>query len=141
MPALLLSGKPIPMPEELRLIAEEWNAEVAEVPEGYLILPEYMMRIHGIRVEEEAGGWRFLREADATTWEDFLLLHMTHRIASKHGLLLELEGVRAARLLEPAPELFTTFDLYVEQVLAKEDGLVRDIKKNWIYSHRRRSVR
>lgn len=129
------------MREELRQLASEWNAELAEVPGGFLFLPEYMMRVHGIAVEEDGSGWRFWREADATTWEDFLLMHMTHRLAYKHELLLELEGSSTTRLLEPTPELFATFDHYAERVLAKEEGLVRDIKKNWIYSHRRRSIR
>ncbi|UUZ96254.1 hypothetical protein LJK87_19190 [Paenibacillus sp. P25] len=73
-------------------LVAEWNAEVERVPEGYLFLPEYMMRIHGIGIDEEDQGWRLWREAEATTWEDFLLMHMAHRLAFKHGLLLELEA-------------------------------------------------
>ncbi|UUZ85384.1 hypothetical protein LJK88_18620 [Paenibacillus sp. P26] len=138
--SLRLSGTSFDMLQEPRRLAAEWNAEVERVPEGYLFLPEYMMRIHGIGIDEEDQGWRLWREAEATTWEDFLLMHMAHRLAFKHGLLLELEAAGSTRLLEPAPERFATFDHYADQVLAKEEGLVRDIKKNWVYSHRRRSL-
>lgn len=138
---LLLPTKNLNMREELQRIAEEWNADVQQVPEGYILLPEYMMRIHGVHITEEPGGWRFGREADATTWEDFLLMHITHRLAADHGMLLEYEWKGIMRFIEPTPDVFHSFDAYAEKVLAKEEGLVRDMKKNWIYAHRTRYVR
>ncbi|MBP1156403.1 MULTISPECIES: hypothetical protein [unclassified Paenibacillus] len=138
---LFLPTKTLNMTEELQRIAEEWNAVVQQVPEGYILLPEYMMRIHGIQIAEEPGGWRFERDANATTWEDFLLMHITHRLAANYGLLLEFEWKGTMRFIEPTPHEFHTFDAYAEKVLAKEEGLVRDMKKNWIYAHRTRYVR
>ncbi|TVY09036.1 hypothetical protein [Paenibacillus cremeus] len=139
--SFFLSSSTIEMADELQRFAEEWNASVQPVPEGFLFLPDYLMRIHGIHIEQEERGWRFWREADATTWEDFLLMHLTHRLADNHGLLLEYEAQGTMRLMEPVPHQFATFDLYAERVLAKESGLVRDMKKNWIYTHRKRFVR
>ncbi|CAG7640092.1 hypothetical protein PAESOLCIP111_04101 [Paenibacillus solanacearum] len=141
MSTIFIGAKPLNMEQQLQQLAAEWNAECRRIPEGYWFLPEYMMRIHGIHIDEEANGWRFWREADATTWEDFLLMHMTHRLASQHGQLLEYEAQGTIRLIEPEPHTFSTFDLYAERVLAKESGLVRDMKKNWIYAHRTRYVR
>jgi hypothetical protein len=140
MPTIILSGASIPMHEELNEIALEWNAQVSIIPKGFLFLPENIKRIHGIHFVQDAGKWECWREADATTWEDFLLMHITHRIADKYALMLEYEFSRSTRLVESRPDLFATFDSYANQVVAKEDGLVRDIKKNWIYTHQNRNV-
>jgi hypothetical protein len=143
MPTIVLSGAEIPMEQELGELALEWNCEMRRTPEGYLFLPEYMMRIHGINFDLDVDGkrWECWRDAEATSWEDFLLMHITHYIGDKYGLLLEYEFSRSTRLVEPRIDLFTTFDTYVEQVVAKEDGVVKDIKKNWMYAHRSRNVR
>jgi hypothetical protein len=141
MTIIVLSDATIPMKDELHELALEWDAEVRLTTEGILFLPEYIKRIHGIHFVQDAGKWECWREADATTWEDFLLMHITHRIADKYALMLQYEFSRSTRLVESRPDLYATFDSYVNQVLAKEEGLVRDIKKNWIYSHQNRNVR
>ncbi|WP_284640598.1 hypothetical protein [Paenibacillus silviterrae] len=124
--------------DELQLFSEAWDLTVRRTAEGYLLQPEYLMSIHGISAEEQPAEWRFTREIDATTWEDFLLMHITHYLAGKHGLLLQYETVKGIRWTEPTPQEFATFDLYVGRVLRGHEGLVRDMKKNWIYAHRTR---
>jgi hypothetical protein len=141
MPMIVLSGAAIPMEQELGELALEWNCEVQRTTEGYLFLPEYMMRIHGINFDLDGKQWKCWRDAEATSWEDFLLMHITHRIGDKYGLLLQYEFSRSTRLVESRIDLFATFDTYVEQVLAKENDIVKDIKKNWMYAHRSRNVR
>jgi hypothetical protein len=140
MPTIVISGASIPMHDELQKLALQWNAEVRQTPEGFVFLPEYIKRIHGIFFVESTGKWECWRDAAATTWEDFLLMHITHRIADKYALMLQYEFSRSTRLVESRPDLYATFDSYADQVLAKEEGLVRDIKKNWIYAHQNRNV-
>ncbi|WP_248929624.1 hypothetical protein [Paenibacillus hamazuiensis] len=141
MSNIVLSSKAFSMEEELQLFAEEWDFTVRKVPEGFVIEPEEMLCIDGINVEEEAKGWRFWREFDATTWEDFLLMHITHHIAAKYGILIEYDLPTGSRLVEPTPEEFETFDDYAEHVVRKEEGWVKEMKKNWIYTHRTKYIR
>lgn len=123
---------------ELGTLGEAWNVTLRSIPEGYLLQPEYLLSIHGITIEQTSTEWRFSREADATTWEDFLLMHITHQLAAKMTLLLQYESSNGIRFVEPTPEHFLTFDHYADRVLAGTEGLVRDMKKNWIYAHRKR---
>ncbi|TBL68281.1 hypothetical protein [Paenibacillus thalictri] len=141
MSNIILPSKALDMGAELRELAAEWNFTVTETAEGYLLQPEYMLCLHGIYVDEENQGWRFSREMEATTWEDFLLMHVTHRLAAKHALLLEYDLPNGIRLTEPTPEHFESFDSYAEQVVSKEEGWLKEMKKNWIYTHRTRNVR
>jgi hypothetical protein len=135
---IILPKGPYQLAEELTALCEAWNVTLHSTPEGYLLQPEYLLSIHGITVEETPTEWRFAREMDATTWEDFVLMHVTHHLAAKLGLLLQYETAKSLRFIEPTPEQFLTFDHYADRVLSGTEGLVRDMKKNWIYAHRKR---
>ncbi|MCD1259414.1 hypothetical protein B5M42_011270 [Paenibacillus athensensis] len=124
--------------EALQPYAELWQFDVRTTAEGYWLLPEYMYAKHGIQVEREDSHWCFFREADATTWEDFLLMHLTHHLAAERGLQLEYRSASRTRFLSASPESFATFESYVNKVLEKDAGLVRDMKRNWLYAHRTR---
>jgi hypothetical protein len=141
MTNIVLPSKQFDMANELAKLAEEWELTIRTTPNGYLVQPEYSKSIHGLVVEEEPRGWRFSREMDATTWEDFLLMHISHRLAAKHGILLHYEFFTSTRIVEPALHEFDTFDHYADKVVSNEQGLVRDMKKNWIYTHRSRYIR
>ncbi|WP_199614588.1 hypothetical protein [Paenibacillus alkalitolerans] len=130
--------------EEIRSIAAEWELTVIEedAPTAcFRLVPPLMLGIHGIWCELRNGRWSFWRESDATTWEDFLLMNVTHRLAYWHESLLGYSSGSGTRLLEPTPDVFLTFDHYADHVVRNEEGIVKDIKKNWIYTHRNRYVR
>lgn len=134
MKALILPIEPI-----VEDFAVEWNCELQPLESGYLLLPEIMMRKYGVFIFPMDQGWRICREEDATTWEDFLFVNLAHRVAAEFGGTLLLEGYEEPISVNPAK--FMTFDHYVEAVVEKEDNLVKDMKRHWIYVHRSRSVR
>lgn len=137
-----------------REIAGQWGCELIPtgemlVPpfggkEGWLLLPDIMQRLQGVLLACQSGPDEVpelvvAREEDATTWEDFLLMKLAHTLADRlKGRLFVGEGTEP---LHVEPERFVTFDTYVERVLEAEDDLVKEIKKAWIYAHRKRAVR
>lgn len=126
----------------LEKIAAELELElIDEQEQGYRLLPSYILGIYGVTCERAEARWRFWRESDATTWEDFVLMHVTHRLAHELDSLLSYVWPSRVQMVEPTPDKFLTFDHYADFVVSKEDGLVRDMKKNWIYNHRKRFVR
>lgn len=137
-----------------REIAGEWDCELIPtgemlVPpfggkEGWLLLPEILYRLQGILLACQQGPTgapelMVAREEDATTWEDFLLMKLAHNLAYRlQGQLFLGEGTEP---LPVEPERFATFEAYVDRVLEAEDDLVKEIKKTWIYAHRKRAIR
>jgi hypothetical protein len=98
------------------------------------LVPPLLLGIQGIWCEiRDDHRWRFWRDLEATTWEDFLLMHVTHRLAFSHDALLSYSSGLGVRLIDSTPDAFLTFDHYVDHVLRNEEGLVRDIKRNWMY--------
>ena len=129
--------------EAVRRAAAPWQMErIPEEGGGFRLMPPLLYGIHGIGCEERDGKWCFWREAMATTWEDFLLMHLTHTAAADLGSLLAyVQADGSMRLVEPTPEAFASFDAYADYVVRNEQGIVRDMKRNWIYTHRTRYVR
>lgn len=137
-----------------REIAGEWGCELIPTGEmlvppfggksGWLLLPEILFRLQGILLACQPGPGEtpeliIAREEDATTWEDFLLMKLAHTLAYHlQGQLFLGDGTEP---LAVEPERFATFDSYVERVLEAEDDLVKEIKKTWIYAHRKRAIR
>ncbi|MDB5055190.1 MAG: hypothetical protein JWM44_3240 [Bacilli bacterium] len=119
--------------------AEQWACDLQPVADGYLLLPEVMMRKHGIFVFFTEDGCKVCREEDATTWEDFLLMKLAHLLAERCKGVLRIDG--EGEPLQVAPDHFATFDHYVETVLENYDDVVKDMKKYWLYTHRNRSFR
>lgn len=79
------------------------------------------------------------REEDATTWEDFLLMKLAHTAAQEFGAELTFGEENIPMAVEPGR--FETFEHYVDKVLEFEDELVKEMKKVWIYNHRKRALR
>lgn len=137
----------------LTRIAEEWGCELIPSMEmlfppfggkpGLLVLPEIIFRKMGILVASETGPGGMAitveREEDATTWEDFLVMKLAHTVAHEFGAKLYYEEHPEPMGVEP--ERFATFEHYVETVLENEDDLVREMKRVWMYTHRKRAVR
>lgn len=151
-PLSLTSALPI-----VNAIAREWNCELIPTREmlippfngkqGFLLLPEIMQRLQGILIAENSGAPELgttdeltvERDEEATTWEDFLLMKVAHTLAAElDAQLYYNEGLEP---IEIAQEDFATFEHYVDRVLEFEDDLVREMKKAWIYAHKKRAVR
>ena len=124
---------------DLQQFAEMWACDIQPIDDGYLLLPEVMMRKHGIFVFFIEEGCKVCREEDATSWEDFLLMNLAHTLAERYNANLLIDG--EGKPLEVAPDHFATFDHYVETVLERYDDVVKDMKKYWLYTHRNRSFR
>lgn len=132
-------------------IAAAWGCELIRSEEmlfppfggkpGLLLLPEIIFRKQGVllAVNPEAGEITVEREEEATTWEDFLLMKVAHNLAQQHGGVLLYEDNPEPLAVEP--ERFATFEHYVDKVLESEDELVKEMKRVWIYAHRKRAVR
>jgi hypothetical protein len=136
-----LSIKDAAFEEDLQMLADEWKLTLSREEDGYRLTPEYFLGIHGIGCAKASNEWCFWRESDATSWEDFLLMHITHRLAAKYGILLYYEWARGGKFAQPELDHFQTFDHYADYVTRNEDGIMKDMKKNWLYTHRRRFVR
>jgi hypothetical protein len=119
--------------------AEQWACDIQQIEDGYLLLPEVMMRKHGIFIFFMDEGCKVCREEDATSWEDFLLMKLAHLLADRYKATLRIDG--EGEPLEVAPDHYATFDHYVETVLERYDDVVKDMKKYWLYTHRNRSLR
>lgn len=127
------------VPERLQAFAEQWECELEQRDGAYVLLPPFMLRMHGIRFERDDHGWLCEREDDATTWEDYLMVRFAHETAAALSGHLRYGG--RERQIVPEPDSFATFDLYVETVLAGSPSIVKETKKMWMYSHRKRSMR
>jgi hypothetical protein len=145
---ITLTRSRIELNEDLYEMAKIWSLEVTRFNavqplqnDSYHLMPEYMLGIHGITCELFEGKWRFSRDHEATSWEDFLLMHLTHQLAAKHASLLQYGEALDASLVEPAPEIFATFAHYADYVTRKETGIMKDIKVKWLYTHRKRFIR
>lgn len=123
----------------LEEFSRTWLCDLQSIDDGYLLLPEVMMRKHGIFLFLLEEGCRVCREEDATTWEDFLLMNLAHNLAEELNATIRLDG--DGKSLEVAPDDYATFDHYVETVLERYDDVVKDMKKYWLYTHRNRSIR
>jgi hypothetical protein len=119
--------------------AEQWACHVQPIEDGFRLLPEVMMRKHGIFIFIMEQGCKVCREEDATSWEDFLLMKLSHSLANRHQAVLRLDGEGEPMVV--SPDDFATFDHYVETVLEQYDDVVKDMKKYWLYTHRNRSLR
>lgn len=128
-----------PVESALETFAESFALEIAPVEAGYLLLPDVMLRKYGIFLFPMERGYRVCREEDATSWEDFLMMHLAHHLSDQFGAELYVED--RDEIIEVAPHKFATFDHYVETVVEKDNELVRDMKKYWLYAHRKRSLR
>jgi len=143
MSNILLPFQLLDMEQELLQLCSHWDCTLRDIPSGYLILPDNIMRWHGIFAVREDGGWRFYREQEATTWEDFLLMHCTHYLADKYGVNLYYPNIDGewGTEISPEPQQFADFDLYVDRVVRNAEGLVKEMKKKWIYDHRKKHLR
>jgi hypothetical protein len=119
--------------------AEQWFSDLQPIADGFVLLPEVMMRKYGIFILFIDGGCKICREDDATSWEDFLMMNLAHTLAERYKGTLQIDG--EGEPLEIAPEHYATFDNYVETVVERYDDVVRDMKKYWLYTHRNRSLR
>ncbi len=116
------------------------ECELLPAADGFVLLPEVMQRKHGVFVFPLAGGGvKVCREEDATTWEDYLMVKLAHELAAEWGGELRLDG--EGEPFDVSPASFATFDHYVETVLAFDDDLVKQMKRTWIYAHRKRFIR
>jgi hypothetical protein len=142
MVTLRLSKQNITIETDLLQLAEIWSLELQTISENqeYLLLPDYILRKHGIVCEEIDGFWQFRRGHDATTWEDFLLMHIAHHLAAKHDSLLQY-GASMDTVIEPTPVSFNTFEHYANYVTRKEAGIMKEIKVKWLYTHQKRHLR
>jgi hypothetical protein len=127
---------------ELEHLADEWQLQHIQREEMLIqLLPAYPLGIHGIACERADQEWSFSRDEDATSWEDFLLMHITHRIADTYGLLLHYQFAKHGKYVESTFQHFSTFDHYANYVVRNDQGIVRDIKRKWLYDHQKRFMR
>lgn len=141
MPELHIRMKQAPprIDADLVAFAEQQDCDLEPLEAGFLLLPDVMLRKYGVFVFPADGGWKVCREEDATTWEDYLLMKLAHTLADKYEGAIYVSGQE--QRLETAPENFATFDHYVETVVAFEQDLVKEMKKYWLYAHRKRALR
>ena len=140
MPELHIHRQILDLPVEpfIADFALAWNCEWHPIESGYLLLPEIILRKYGVFIFPMEEGWRICREDDATTWEDYLFMLFTHQLAAECGGRILYEGERP---LPVAPHKFATFEAYVETVLERVPEVLKDVKRQWIYNHRKRAVR
>jgi hypothetical protein len=119
--------------------AEQWFCDLQPVEDGFVLLPEVMMRKYGIFILFIDEGCKICREDDATSWEDFLMMKLAHTLAERYKGTLRIDG--EGEPLEIEPDHYATFDHYVEKVVERYDDVVKDMKKYWLYTHRNRSLR
>lgn len=142
MTIIKLQLKPEILRDELEQLSEEWQLDLIQItPTLFRMQPAVHLTIHGITCEQHDELWGFSRDEEATAWEDFLLMHVTHRIADEHGLLLYYEFTNSGKFVEPTIQHFLSFDDYANYVVRNEQGLVRDMKKKWLYDHQKRFIR
>lgn len=124
---------------ELCSFAAELNCEL-EVAYGMTrLMPEYMLRVHGVRLELQDYGWLLIREDEATSWEDYLFVKLAHHLASVFGGVLYY-GDSAVPVVANTDK-FETFDHYVDTVLERSEGMFKETKKHWLYTHQKRTLR
>lgn len=135
----------------IRKLEEEWGCEYVRSEEmlfppfggkpGLLLLPELMFRKQGILITTIPGTGHLTieREEEATTWEDFLMMKLAHTLAGQLQAELYYGDDSEPMLVEP--HRFETFEHYVDKVLEHEEDVVKEMKRVWIYTHRKRAVR
>ena len=141
MTTIKITVKDIDMLDACRQLADELELTFEPFEQGYRFMPEEIYAIDGILVTNEGNEWSFWREADATSIEDFLLMHITHRLASELGVMLYYEWTSSGRFVEPTPEHFETFEDYADYVTRNDEGIIKDTKKTWLYNHMKNAVR
>jgi hypothetical protein len=135
------------MMKELELFARDFQCELRPMDgsgrAGFHILPEVLYRLHGVHVtkEEAPGVWCLSRYDDATTQEDFLLMHLAHKLAALHDGQLFFGSMDEDYRIDVDISSFQTFEHYAEKIVAKDTGLVKQMKQNWIFTHRKRHIR
>lgn len=141
MTTIKITVKDIDMLDACRQLADELELTFEPFEQGYRFMPEEIYAIDGILLTNEGNEWSFWREADATSIEDFLLMHITHRLASELGVMLYYEWTSSGRFVEPTPEHFETFEDYADYVTRNDEGIIKDTKKTWLYNHMKNAVR
>ncbi len=142
MTIIKLSLHELELAQEIEQIAKEFDLTIVKSGEySCQLIPVHHLGVYGITCEREGHEWCFSRDEDATSWEDFLLMHMTHRIADHHGLLLYYQFRNNGKFVEPTLAHFASFDLYVEYVVRNHQGMMKDMKKKWLYAHKKRFIR
>lgn len=124
---------------ELEIFAVSVECELEKTDYGFHLMPEYMLRIHGIFIIHKDYGWMIAREEDATSWEDYLFVKLAHHLTALfNGMLIFGESISP---MNASPEKFETFDHYAATVVEKEEGMFKETKKHWLYTHRKRTLR
>jgi hypothetical protein len=124
---------------ELESFTREIECEIEKTDYGFRLMPEYMLRIHGIFMISAEYGWMIAREEEATSWEDYLFVKLAHYLTARlNGMLFFGESIAP---MDAAPEKFETFDHYVATAVEKEEGMFKETKKHWLYTHRKRTLR
>jgi hypothetical protein len=141
MTTIKLTVKDIDMLDACRQLADELELRFEPFEQGYRFMPEEVYAIDGILVTNDGNEWSFWREVEATSIEDFLLMHITHRLASELGAMLYYEWPSSGRFVEPTPEHFETFEDYADFVTRNDEGIIKDTKKTWLYNHMKNTVR
>jgi hypothetical protein len=124
--------------QTLHNLATEIEVSFEPYEDGYRFMPDEIYAIHGVQVAREGDVWSFWREPDATSIEDFLLLHIAHRLAHDLGIELEYEWSSTSRKEQPTPEHFETFEAYADYVTRNDEGVLKDSKIRWLYDHMER---
>lgn len=124
---------------ELQSFAGGIACELEKTDDGFRLMPEYMMRIHGIFIITQDYGWMIAREEEATSWEDYLFVKLAHHLTAEfNGMLFFGESIAP---MDASPEKFETFDHYASTVVEREEGMFKETKKHWLYTHRKRTLR
>ncbi len=117
----------------------EVESDMTMIEEGYKLMPEYMMRFHGVFLFFRNYGFMVAREEEATSWEDYLFVKLAHYLTAElNGLLHFGEAISP---MDATPEKFASFDHYVETAVENEKGMFKQTKKHWLYTHRKRTLR
>ena len=141
MTTIKINVKNVDMVDVLRQLAEELELTLEPFENGYRFMPEEIYAIDGIMVTNDGDEWSFWREVEVTSIEDFMLMHITHRIASELGAILYYEWATSGKFVEPTPEHFETFEDYADYVTRNDEGIIKDTKKTWLFNHMKKVVR
>jgi hypothetical protein len=141
MTTIKLTIKDVDFKSMLSQLADDLELSFEPYEDGYRFMPEEIYAIDGIQVTNNGDEWSFWREVEATSIEDFLLMHITHRLASELGLLLYYEWTTSGKFVEPTPEHFQSFEDYADYVTRNDVGVIKDTKKTWLFNHMKKVVR
>jgi hypothetical protein len=135
MTTIKLTVKDVDFKTMLRQLADELELSFEPYEDGYRFMPEEIYAIEGVQVTQHGDEWHFWRDVEATTVEDFLLMHITHRLASDLGIPLFYEFPTSGQLVDATPEHFETFEDYTDYATRNDEGMIKDSKKAWLFSH------